>query len=101
MGFERQMYVYIMASISRVIYIGVTNNLERRVYEHKNGLIEGFTKKYKCHKLVYFEVGDEPEGAISREKMLKKWRRGKKIILIESKNPNWNDLSLSWSSRTK
>lgn len=91
----RQYFVYIMASISGVIYVGVTNDLVRRVWEHKNDLIKGFTKKYKCHKLVYFKAGESVYGAISREKEIKKWRREKKVKLIESLNKNWNDLSLN------
>lgn len=89
-------YVYIMASISGVIYIGVTNNLERRVIEHKNDLIDGFTKKYKCHKLVYYEHYNDVNNAIAREKQLKKWRRDKKEFLIKGMNPQWNDLSRDW-----
>lgn len=85
-----------MASISGVIYVGVTNNLIRRIWEHKHDLVEGFTKKYRCHKLVYFETGEDINGAMLREKEIKKWRREKKIRLIESVNRNWNDLSLGW-----
>lgn len=84
-----------MASISGVIYIGVTNDLRRRVWEHKNGFVEGFTKKYKCKKLVYFETGESAYGAITREKVIKKWRREKKVKLIESLNKNWQDLSIN------
>ena len=86
-------YVYIMASKKEgVLYIGVTNNLIRRIYEHKKNLIEGFTKKYFVHKLVYFEVTDSINIAIEREKQLKKWRRKWKINLIEESNPLWKDL---------
>ena len=84
-----------MASISGVIYIGVTNDLRRRVWEHKNGFVEGFTMKYKCKKLVYFETGESAYGAITREKVIKKWRREKKVKLIESLNKNWQDLSIN------
>lgn len=91
----KSFYVYIMGSRSGVLYIGVTSNLERRVYQHKNGLIEGFTKKYKCHKLLHYEMTNDPEVAISREKQLKKWRREKKELLIRRLNPNYSDLSAS------
>jgi len=89
-------FVYIMSSKTRVIYTGITNNLERRVYEHKNGLIPGFTEKYKCKKLVYFEESPDVMAAIRREKEIKGWRREKKIRLIESLNPEWMDLSEGW-----
>ena len=90
---ERHYYVYILASrIGGTLYIGVTNNLVRRVFEHKSKLIESFTEKYDVVKLVYFEKFDDPENAIKREKRLKKWLRAWKISLIEKDNPNWNDL---------
>ena len=89
-------YVYIMSGRTRVLYIGVTNNLERRVYEHKNKLLAGFTSKYTLDRLVYFEEAGDILGAIEREKELKSWRRAKKLALIESANPNWRDLSLEW-----
>jgi putative endonuclease len=86
-------YVYIMASKRKgVLYIGITNDLIRRVYEHKQGIVKGFTKKYKIDKLVYFEVFSDPEYAIRREKQLKNWHRQWKLNLIERTNPNWNDL---------
>jgi putative endonuclease len=85
--------VYIVASKSRVLYIGMTNNLERRVYEHKNDLVNGFTKKYRCHRLVYYESFDEVLKAIDREKQLKHWNRKKKIFLIKRQNPTWEDLA--------
>jgi putative endonuclease len=85
-----------MASITKSIYVGVTNNLERRVYEHKHKLISGFTKRYNVQKLVYFETSDDIGAAITREKEIKKWRREKKIKLIKSINPNWTDLSVEW-----
>ncbi len=88
-------YVYIMASQNdSVIYIGVTNNLIRRTYEHKNELVEGFSKKYKTHKLVYFEQTADVESAINREKQLKGWNRNKKINLIKLLNPEFKDLYL-------
>ncbi len=86
-------YVYIMTNkICSVLYIGVTGNLVRRVYEHKNKLIEGFTKKYSINKLVYFETTENIKDAIRREKQLKGWRRDRKNNLIEQKNPLWKDL---------
>ena len=85
--------VYILASKKDgVLYIGVSNDLTRRLYEHKQGEIKGFTEKYKVHRLVYFELFDDPENAILREKRLKKWNREWKIQLIEEKNPDWRDL---------
>ena len=89
----KQYYVYIMASKRNgTLYIGVTNNLIRRVYEHKNNLIKGFTSKYGVHRLVYFESTSEVESAILREKQLKKWKREWKLELIEKINPEWKDL---------
>jgi len=85
--------VYILASESGTLYVGVTNDLEKRVYEHKNKLIEGFSKKYNCNKLVYFEHTTDVIIAISREKQIKKWRRAKKEFLIRTINPTWIDLS--------
>ena len=85
-----------MTSLSGTLYIGVTKNLQKRVYEHKNDLIKGFTKKYQCHKLVYFEETSDVESAIKREKQLKKWNRAKKEFLIATKNHEWKDLSLDW-----
>ena len=81
---------------NKVLYIGVTNNLERRLYEHRNGLVDGFTKKYRVHKLVYFETTNDVKSAIAREKVLKGWKREKKNLLIESLNPDWRDLSADW-----
>ena len=92
---NKNYYVYIMTNCKNtVLYIGVTNNLERRVYEHKNKLIEGFSKRYNLNKLVYFECSQDIVIAIEREKQLKGWLRSKKISLIESVNPNWNDLAI-------
>ena len=90
---EHSYFVYILANWNnKVIYIGVTNNLERRVYEHKNKLVDGFTKKYNINKLVYYEETADVKSAIQREKEIKKWRREKKNRLIESVNPEWNAL---------
>jgi putative endonuclease len=86
-------FVYILASrIGGTIYIGVTNDLLRRVHEHKQKLAEGFTKKYGVSNLVYYEVHSDIEAAITREKQLKKWNRAWKVRLIEETNPNWDDL---------
>jgi putative endonuclease len=86
-------FVYILASkIGGTIYVGVTNDLVRRVYEHQQKLAEGFTKKYGVSKLVYYEVHSDIEAAITREKQLKKWNRSWKVRLIEETNPNWDDL---------
>ena len=86
-------YLYILASIKNgTLYIGVTNNLLRRIYEHKNDLIDGFTKKYKAHKLVYYEEINDAYATIQREKQIKKWKRQWKINLIEKNNPEWKDL---------
>jgi putative endonuclease len=88
-------YVYILANKKNgTLYIGVTNDLVKRVFEHKNDLVEGFTKKYGVHQLVYFEQTSDITSAITREKQIKKWRRQWKIELIEEKNPEWKDLFL-------
>ena len=94
---EKTYYVYILASKRNgTLYIGVTNNLERRVYEHKNNMIKGFTKKYNIHNLVYFEETNNINDALEFEKRIKGWLRKKKIDLIESMNPSWNDLAKDW-----
>ena len=86
-------YVYLLSSKKNgIIYTGVTNNLKKRVYQHKNEEVKGFTKKYKVKKLVYFEMTENIESAIKREKVLKKWNRQWKIRLIEKNNPEWEDL---------
>ena len=92
----KQYYVYIMTNRSKTLYTGVTNDLTRRVYEHKNKMIDGFTKKYNITKLVYYEETIDIQAAITREKQIKGWLRSKKIALIESVNPNWNDISEGW-----
>ena len=90
-------FVYILSNWNdSVLYIGVTSNLPRRLYEHRNGLADGFTKKYNVHKLVYFEHTNDAYSAISREKQLKKWVRAKKNALISKMNPAWIDLSSTW-----
>jgi putative endonuclease len=92
---EREYWVYILASrIGGTLYIGVTNDLVRRVYQHREKFVGGFTKKYGVHRLVYFEQFSTAEAAIKREKRLKKWTRDWKIKLIEKANPNWDDLYL-------
>ena len=92
----REFYVYIMANRSKTLYTGMTNDLERRVAEHIAGLSK-FTAKYRMKKLVYYEAVNDPVSAISREKEIKGWLRSKKIALIESGNPEWDDLSETWS----
>jgi len=87
-------FVYILSNKKRgTLYIGLTNNLLRRLYEHKNGLIDGFTKRYNIKMLVYFETTSNIQAAIEREKKLKKWNRAWKINIIEKNNPEWKDLS--------
>ena len=76
------------------MYIGITNDLKRRVYEHKSNSIEGFTKKYHVHKLVYYEITTDVNSAIAREKQLKKWKRAKKNALVETLNPKWKELTI-------
>ena len=89
----KQYSVYILASNKNgTLYIGMTNDLRRRVYEHKNHFIDGFTQKYNVDRLVYFEMTNDPQSAILREKRLKKWKRQWKIDLIEQMNPEWKDL---------
>ena len=92
----KRLYVYIMASKSGTFYVGVTSDIKRRVYEHKQHLIPGFTDKYNVDRLLYVERIDDPASAINREKQIKKWRREKKVMLIDSLNPEWNDLSQDW-----
>jgi putative endonuclease len=90
-------FVYMMTNRwKNVLYTGVTNSLERRVWEHKNGSLPGFTKKYNCHDLVYFEEFEEIDQAIDREKQIKGWSRAKKDALIAAQNPEWKDLAEEW-----
>ena len=90
---NKQYYIYILASEQYgTLYIGVTSNLIKRVSEHKNDLVEGFTRTHRVHNLVYYETSEDINSAIAREKQLKKWKRKWKIELIESQNPQWRDL---------
>ena len=92
-AFYAMYYIYILTNITnKVMYIGVTNDLLRRIHEHQSEEIDGFTKRYHIHKLVYYEKYSEINAAIAREKQLKRWTRAKKNLLVESKNPNWKDL---------
>ena len=89
----KQYYVYILASKRNgTLYVGVTDDLFQRIYQHKNNLVEGFTKKYKVHSLVYYESSSNVHSALQREKRIKKWKRKWKLELIEKNNPEWNDL---------
>jgi putative endonuclease len=97
MAREHHYYIYLLTNKSdKVMYIGVTNNLERRVYEHKMKMVPGFTGKYNVNKLVYFEETSDVRAAIAREKEIKKWRREKKNSLVVAVNPEWIDLSEGW-----
>jgi len=91
---EKQYYVYILTNKSNTLYTGITNDLYRRLYEHKNKLTPGFTKKYNIDKLIYYEVFDDPESAIQREKEIKGWTRKKKLELIKKVNPNFKELEI-------
>lgn len=93
----KQYWVYILTNWSKtVLYIGVTDNLARRLAEHRDKVVDGFTKKYHVDRLVYYEQTNDVNAAIAREKQLKAWRREKKNALIESVNPQWRDLSVGW-----
>lgn len=91
-------YVYLLLSRSGTLYVGVTNDLVRRVWQHKQGTNDGFTKRYRINRLVWFESGGDVLGAIAREKQIKAWRREKKVALILERNPAWDDLSAGWFS---
>jgi putative endonuclease len=100
MSGSRTYYVYLLTNWNnKVMYVGVTNNLEKRVFEHKKKLIQGFTEKYNVNKLVYFETTQDITAAIEREKQIKKWRREKKNQLVDLMNPEWKDLSLKVPSK--
>jgi len=92
----KQYCIYIMASQSGVLYIGVTGNLSERVLQHKKKEVPGFTSKYNVDRLVYFEAYDQPANAILREKQMKSWPRARKVALINQENPEWSDLSREW-----
>ena len=92
-------YVYIMSNKSRMLYVGVTNDLERRVYEHKMKLTPGFTSRYGLNQLVYYESTEDVRAALEREKEIKGWVRRKKTALIHSFNPEWKDLSEAWGGK--
>jgi putative endonuclease len=98
MSKEHSYYLYMVASRSHVLYCGVTNNLWRRIEQHREGSIKGFTADYKCTRLVWFERFHYVNNAIAREKQIKRWRREKKIALIKQENPTWLDLSEEWAS---
>ena len=94
---QQRYFVYIMSSQTHVLYVGMTNNIERRVHEHKTGAVVGFSSKYRTHALVFFEETSDVRAALDRERSLKGWARARKIALIESENPCWNDLSEAWT----
>jgi putative endonuclease len=96
MSAGKSYYVYIMTNQSRTLYVGFTNNIRQRVAQHKEGLVEGFTSRYKIDTLVYLEVFSDAASGIAREKQIKKWRREKKLRLIARENPDWRDLSDGW-----
>ena len=91
--------MYILSSRSGTLYVGITGFFEQRVHQHKYDSIEGFTKKYRCHRLVYYESYQDVQVAIAREKQVKRWRREKKIALIEKLNPRWQDLAENWDEK--
>ena len=91
-----QYYVYIVTNYRRTLYTGLTNDLTRRMYEHRHKLVDGFTKRYNISKLVCYEVTEDVQSAIAGEKQIKGWRRSKKVALIESVNPSWVDLAAEW-----
>ena len=98
---ERRYYVYIMASRSLTLYTGITDSVFRRALEHKNAKIEGFTKPYNVNRLVYYEVFRYVNNAIAREKQVKAWTRAKRLDLIKSANPTWQDLAEGWGEKTE
>jgi len=95
-GFHYKFWVYILSSRSGTLYVGITGFFSRRIHQHKYDSIEGFTKKYQCHRLVYYESHQDVQVAIAREKQIKRWSREKKITLIERVNPRWEDLAENW-----
>ena len=101
MKVERRYYVYIMASRSVNLYTGITGSIFRRALEHKSGKVEGFTKRYNINRLVYYETFKYVGSAIAREKQIKAWTRAKRIELIKSLNPTWQDLAEGWGEKTE
>jgi putative endonuclease len=95
-GLHYKFWVYILSSHSGTLYVGVTGFFQRRIHQHQYDSVEGFTKKYQCHRLVYYESYQDVQEAITREKQVKRWRREKKIALIEQLNPRWQDLAENW-----
>lgn len=95
-GVTHKYWVYIVASVSGTLYAGMTGDLFQRIMQHKAGEIDGFAKKYKCDRLVYYEAYDNVHKTINREKQIKSWRREKKVVLIEKMNPRWQDLAAHW-----
>ena len=93
---HRQYHVYILTNGARTLYVGITNDLVRRVYQHKRKLVPGFTAKYNITWLAYYEQTSDVASAIARERQIKSWRRSKKVALIESFNPGWKDMALGW-----
>jgi putative endonuclease len=96
----RRFYVYILSSRTGTLYVGITNDLGRRLYEHKNKLVPGFTAKYGCDRLAFYDTFPTAQQAIAAEKRIKGWTRAKKVALVESKNPQWRDLSDSSSDQS-
>ncbi len=96
MQLEKFFYVYMVADRSRVLYVGFTSDLYQRVLQHRKGRFQGFTSRYGCSRLVWFERFGGAQEAIAREKQIKRWRREKKVFLIEMENPTWEDLSAGW-----
>ena len=94
-------FVYIMSNVTGMLYVGVTSNLEGRVYQHKMKLVPGFTARYNLTQLVYYDWTEDMMAAITREKQIKGWTRAKKVALINSVNPGWKDLSLEWEEKTR
>jgi putative endonuclease len=97
---EKTFHVYILASRTRVLYVGITGDLARRLYEHRNKLVPGFTARYHVDRLVFIEATSDALAAIAREKQIKGWLRRKKVELIETENPQWRDLSEDWFAAT-
>jgi len=93
---KKEYYVYILSNVSKTIYVGMTGDLFARTFQHKQKKEEGFSSRYNLHKLVYYEIYNDVYAAIAREKQIKRWRREKKVALIESVNPKWKDLAEDW-----